>query len=326
MALDHSIRESLSLPAICAPMFKVTGPSLVREACLAGIVGALPRMNASDLAQFEAWLAEIRSALDLHKETQPSAVIGPIAVNLYAGLPADELRDNLEICRKYGVNIIISVAGDPTELVKHVHGWGGKVFHDVTNLRFAERAIRAGVDGLICIGSGGGGHSGTLSLLSFIPQVRSIFTGTIVLAGAVSNGMVIRAAEIMGADLAYLGTRFIATAEADAPIAYKQMLVEQTSSDLLYTHKVAGAPANWLKTSLQQAGLDPNSLPEPRGHNMRHDHLPPTAHPWVNLWSAGQGIDLIQDIPSVAELVDRLRAEYVAACRLPSMVDAAAGK
>jgi nitronate monooxygenase len=204
-----------------------------------------------------------------------------------------------------------------------VHDFGGKVFHDITSLRFAEKAIAAGADGLNCIGAGGGGHSGTISHLALIPRIRAIYDGTIVMAGAVSTGAVIRAAEVLGADLAYLGTRFIATQESDAPEEYKQLLVSETSTDLTYTGDIAGVPANWMLESIRRVGLDPDNLPKPTGRGMRHDHLPQGVTPWLNLWSAGQGVDLIDDIPTVAELVARLRREYVAACEAPSFADAA---
>jgi nitronate monooxygenase len=204
-----------------------------------------------------------------------------------------------------------------------VHDFGGRVFHDVTSLRFAEKAITAGADGLNCIGAGGGGHSGTISHLALIPRIRAMYDGIIVMAGAVSTGAVIRASEILGADLAYLGTRFIATRESDAPDEYKDLLVTETSTDLIYTGGVAGVPANWLVESIRKVGLDPSNLPQPLGKGMRHDHLPPGVQPWRNVFSAGQGIDLIDDIPKVSELVARLRAEYIAACDLPSFSDAA---
>ncbi|HEY0646584.1 nitronate monooxygenase, partial [Phenylobacterium sp.] len=305
------------------PMFLVTGPALVREACKAGVIGGLPRQNARSFEIFEQWLVDIRRDLDRHAAENPGARIAPIAVNLATRLPPDELAVHLAVCRRYGVEIIISATGDPTELVARVHDWGGKVFHDVTNLRFAEKAIAAGADGLTCIGAGGGGHSGTISHLALIPQVRAMFDGVIIMAGAVSNGATIRAAEILGADLAYLGTRFIATQESDAPQPYKDLLVSQTSAGLMYTGKIAGVPANWMAESMRLVGLDPANLPEPLGKGMRHDHLPEGVRPWLNLWSAGQGIDLIRDIPSVAELVQRLRAEYVAACETPDMAEAA---
>ena len=323
MALDAALRARLTLPAICAPMFLVTGPALVREACKAGVIGGLPRQNARTFETFEQWLKEIQADLERHRAEHPDARIAPIAVNLATRLPADELKAHLEVCRRYGVEIIISATGDPSELIARVHEWGGQVFHDVTNLRFAEKAIAAGADGLTCIGAGGGGHSGTISHLALIPRVRAMFDGVIVMAGAVSTGAAIRAAEILGADLAYLGTRFIATQEANAPQAYKDLLVSQGSAGLMYTGKIAGVAANWLKESMWLAGRDPEALPEPHGPGMRHDHLPQGVRPWVNLWSAGQGIDLIGDIPPAAQLVRRLRAEYVAACRIPDMAEAA---
>lgn len=323
MALDPALRAKLTLPVICAPMFLVTGPDLVREACKAGVVGGLPRQNARDLEEFEAWLKAIRADLDGHIARQRDTRVAPIAVNLSTRLPEDELKANLDICDRYGVEIIISAAGDPAELVKRVHDRGLKVFHDVTSLRFAEKAIAAGADGLTCIGAGGGGHSGTISHLALIPRIRSIFDGVIIMAGAVSTGAVVRAAEVLGADLAYMGTRFIATRESDAPAAYKQLLIDETSSDLMYTPKIAGVAANWLLESMRQNGLDPLALPEPEGKGMRHDHLPEGVRPWKSLWSAGQGIDLIHDVPNVAELVLRLRREYVAACQTPDMSEGA---
>lgn len=323
MSLDPKIRAGLTLPAICAPMFLVTGPRLVAEACKAGVIGGLPRQNARSPEEFEAWLAEIHAELEAARTADPKARIAPIAVNYPTRMPPDELAANMALCARYGVEIVISVGGDPTELIARVHDFGGKVFHDITSLRFAEKAIAAGADGLNCIGAGGGGHSGTISHLSLIPRIRAMYDGTIVMAGAVSTGAAIRAAEVLGADLAYLGTRFIATREADAPQAYKELLVSQTSSDLIYTGDVAGVPANWMTESLRRVGLEPDNLPKPLGRGMRHDHLPDGVAPWKNVWSAGQGVDLIHDIPTVAELVARLRREYVAACDAPSLREAA---
>jgi nitronate monooxygenase len=322
MSFARSLRSSLTLPAICAPMFQVTGPAMVREACKAGVVGAIPRHNARSIEEFESWLTDIRRDLDAHAADNPLGLIGPIAANLSSGMSSDELRANLRICGQSGVEIIITAAGDPTETIKEVHDWGGKVIHDVTSMRFAEKAIAAGADGVACIGAGGGGHSGTLSHLAFIPKVRAIFTGVIVMAGAISTGAAIRAAEVLGADLAYLGTRFIATEEAAVPDEYKQLLVSEGAHDLQYTGAITGIPANWISESIRRVGLDPQALPEPRGKRSR-DHLPTSVRPWANLWSAGQGIDLIDDIPSVAELVLRLRSEYVEACDIPDMRDVA---
>lgn len=297
-------------------MAGVSGPDLVREACKSGVMGVLPRHNAADLAQFGDWLRQIRRDLDEYQERHPAAIIGPLAVNFSRRRTTDEMKEDLDLCARYGVDVIVSAMGDPTELTRTVKGWGGKVFHDVTSMRFAEKAISAGVDGLTCIVSGGGGHSGLLSPFVFIPQVRSMFDGTILLAGTISTGVAIRSAEMLGADLAYLGTRFIATKEANVPVGYKQMLVNARSTDLIYSSSVTAVPANWLKPSLLSHGLDPEDLPvsSARGN---YDHLPPKTRPWRDIWSAGQGIDLIEDVPSVADLVQRLRIEYHAACQIP---------
>ena len=188
MSLDPRIRRQLTIPAICAPMFLVSGPRLVAEACKAGVIGGLPRQNARSFEEFEAWMGEIHADLEAARQADPARRIAPVAVNYPTRMPPDELAANMALCAKYGVEIIISVGGDPTELVARVHGFGGKVFHDVTSLRFAEKAIAAGADGLNCIGAGGGGHSGTITHLALIPRLRAIYDGTLVMAGAVSTG------------------------------------------------------------------------------------------------------------------------------------------
>ncbi|EHJ62610.1 NAD(P)H-dependent flavin oxidoreductase [Novosphingobium pentaromativorans] len=304
-------------------MFLVSGPEMVAEACKAGIVGALPRANARELGQFDAWLMQIADARARHADQHPGARIGPIAVNLATNLSRDELRENLAVCKRHGVQIIISAVGDPTELTKEVHDWGGVIFHDVTALRFAEKAIGAGVDGLTCIGAGGGGHSGLISHLALVPKVRSMFDGVVLMAGAIGNGAAIRAAEVLGADLAYMGTRFIATREAPVHSSYKQMLVDEACAGLMYTPAISGIPANWMKASMEANGLDPAALPVPEKGAKPYAHLPQGVKPWKTLWSAGQGIELIRDVPNVSELVARLRREYVAACETPSLIDAA---
>jgi len=323
MALDERFRSRLTLPAVCAPMFLVSGPELVAAACKAGLIGALPRQNARSIETFADWLRQIRTDLDRRAEKHPGARIGPIAVNLATRFDEAELATHLELCSQYGVEIVISAQGDPAELTRRVHDWGGMILHDVTSLRFAEKALQAGVDGMTCIGAGGGGHSGTISHLVLIPKIRAMFDGIIVMAGAVSTGAAIRAAEILGADLSYLGTRFIATRESLAAEAYKAMLVSGTSKDLLYTPDIAGVAANWMTESIRAVGLDPANLPKAPVGKISHKHLPEGVKPWKNLWSAGQGIDLIDDIPSVAELVMQLRREYVAACETPDMADVA---
>lgn len=323
MTLADGLRNSLALPAVCAPMFLVSNQVLVREACLAGIIGALPRANARSLEVFEGWLSNITAARAARLAADPVARVGPLAVNLLTRLPEDELDHEIEVCRRHGVEIFISAVGNPAQVTQQVQAQGGRLFHDVTSFKFAQKAIDAGVDGLICIGSGGGGHSGNINHLALIPRIRQIFSGTLLMAGGISTGAAIRAAEVLGADLAYMGTRFIATQESGVDPAYHQMLVESTSADLLYTEAISGVPANWMVKSMELLGLDPVNLPQPTGHGHVTGHLPEAVQPWKNLWSAGQGVDLISDIPTVADLVLRLRQEYVAACETTNMADVA---
>jgi nitronate monooxygenase len=321
MALPPDVRACLTLPAVAAPMFLVSSAALAVAACKAGLVGSLTRNHCRDLAELEAQLADVAEALARHRDADPAARIGPLAVNISPTFGDDEMRAHLAVCRRYGVRMIITSVGDPTRNAPLIQDAGLLHFHDATTLRFAEKAIAAGVDGIIAIGAGGGGHAGTISHLALIPQIRAMFDGTLVLAGAVATGAAIRAAEILGADLAYLGTRFIATRESAAPADYKAMIVAGGAHDVIYTNGVNGLPASWLKASLRAAGLDPDALP-PRV-TRGTDHLPPGVKPWRNLWSAGQGIGLIGDVPPVAELVARLQAEYVAACHVPDMAAAA---
>jgi nitronate monooxygenase len=251
----------------------------------------------------------------------PGAKIGPLAVNISPTFSAEEFRAHLDLCRRFGVRIIVTSVGDPSKNAPLVHEYGLLHFHDATTIRFAEKAVAAGVDGIVAIGAGGGGHAGTISHLAFIPRIRGMFDGAVVMAGAVSTGAVVRAAEILGADLAYMGTRFIATRESTAPDAYKAMLVAGGAADVIYTRGVNGLPASWLKASLRDTGLDPDNLFIPAGRGT--DHLPPDKTPWRDIWSGGQGIALIHDVPEVAELVARLRVEYLAACGMPDMAEAA---
>lgn len=323
MTLDPSIRDRIVLPVVCAPMFLVSNPDMVRAACKSGIVGALPRQNARSFEMFEGWLKEIRDDLDGYAEANPGRRIGPLAINLATRLPPEEAEEHIATCKRYGVEVIISAVGNPAELAARVHGHGLKIWHDVTSFRFAEKAIEAGVDGMTCVGAGGGGHSGNIGHLVLLPRIRRIFDGTLLMAGSISTGAAIRAAEILGADLAYMGTRFIATEEAAVDPAYARMLEENHSEDLMFTPAIAGVPANWLVPSMERLGLDSKNLPRRETKGMGYDHLPEGIRPWKNMWSAGQGIDLIEDTPSIAELVMRLRREYVSACDAPNYVDVA---
>jgi len=321
MALPRDVRDCLTLPAVAAPMFLCSGVALAIEVCKAGLVGSLTRNHCRDLEELEAQLAAVSAALARLRDADPAARIGPLAVNISPTFGDAEMRAHLAVCRRHGVRMIITSVGDPTRNAPIIQDAGLLHFHDATSLRFAEKAVAARVDGIIAIGAGGGGHAGSISHLALIPQIRAMFDGTVVLAGAVSTGAAIRAAEILGADLAYLGTRFIATREAAAPEAYKAMIVAGSAPDVIYTSGINGLPASWLKASIRRVGIDPDDLPhlEKRGT----EHLPAGIKPWRDIWSAGQGIGLISDVPPVAELVARLQAEYVAACRVPDMAAAA---
>ena len=319
MALDADIRDKLVLPAIVAPMFMVSCPRLAIASCAAGLIGSLTRNHCRSNEEFEQDLITVNEGLARARDTADGVHIGPLAANISVNTPQEVVDAALDACIRHGVDIVLTASGNPTEVTKVIQGAGRKIFHDVTSVRFAEKAIKAGVDGVIAIGAGGGGHSGTMSHLALVPQIRSMFDGTIVMAGAVTTGAAIRAAEVLGADLAYLGTRFIATQESMAPLAYKQMLVSETAADLIYTPFANAVPAMWMKKSIRELGMDPENLPTP-GAVRDISHLPQGVKPWVNLWSGGQGIDLIHDIPPVADLVDRLRQEYLTAAAVPAMV------
>ena len=321
MPLAKDVRDSLTLPAFAAPMFLCSGTDLATACCQAGIIGSLTRNHCRDDAEMEEQLKTVSEAVKRFAGANPGRTIGPLAMNISPNATPEDFRSQLKICKHYGVRIVVTSVGDPTLNAPLVQEYGMLHFHDATTIRFAEKAAAAGADGIVCIGAGGGGHAGTISHLAFIPKVRAMFDGTIVMAGAISTGAAIRAAEALGADLAYLGTRMIATKESAAPDAYKAMLVEGGVTEVIYTKGVNGMPASWLKASLRSIGLDPENLfiPDQRGT----DHLPPGKTPWRDIWSAGQGIGLIDDLPSVAELVERLQREYVVACAVPDMAAAA---
>lgn len=298
------IPESLRLPIIASPMFLASGVELVAACCRSGIIGTLPAHNARTSQEFGDWLLQIRERLDGVRLT------GPLAVNLNVNKArSGRLDGDLAQVIEHRVPYVITSVGDPREVVEAVHGYGGRVLHDITHLRHAEKAIGSGVDGLILVCAGSGGHSGALSPFTLVPQVRQMFDGLIVLAGAISDGRAIAAAQMLGADLVYMGTRFLATQEAAVDAAYKAMLVEAKTADVLYTPKISGVPANFLTLSMRQHGLDPAALPEihqlhrlPEGQNL--------PKPWKELWSAGQGVGSIVDVPSVGMLVCRLEDEY----------------
>lgn len=319
MALPNRIAQRLTLPVVCAPMFLISTPALVVAACKAGLIGAFPRDNARTSAQFEEQLRTVRDGLD--RASVAGVTPGPIAVNIPTTLPRDTMISDLDRCVRYGVEIIITSVGEPSTITALAHERGLLVHHDVTSLRFAEKAIVAGVDGLNCIGAGGGGHSGTISHLALIPRVRAMFDGTVSLAGAVADGAAVRAAEVLGADLAFVGTRFAATTESAADPLQKEWMVSGDARSLRYSDRVNGVPANWLLPSLERHGLRIDDMPAPTRRGT--EHLPRGVAPWRDLWSAGQGIELIHDIPSTDELVRRLAGEYIAACETADRRDRA---
>ena len=321
MPLTQDLRDSLTLPVFCAPMFLCSSVELAIACRKAGVIGSLTANHCRDLAELEAQLSAVGEATARFADEHPDRRIGPLAVNIAPTKDTDDFRAHLAACQRHGARIIVTSVGNPTQNAPMVRDTGMLHFHDVTNVRFAEKAAAAGVDGMVAIGAGGGGHAGTISHLAFIPTIRAMFDGIVVMAGAVSTGAVVRAAEVLGADLAYMGTRFIATRESGAPDAYKAMLLAGGVEDVIYTRGVNGLPASWLKASLREIGLDPDNLFLPEGRSS--DHLPAGKTPWRDIWSGGQGIGLIDDLPTVAELVRRLQREYVAACALPDMAGAA---
>lgn len=292
----------MRLPVIASPMFLVSGPDLVIETCKAGMVGTFPALNQRSSEGYAAWLDEIEGRL----AGVPDAA--PFGVNLIVHRTNPRLEQDLAITAQHKVPLVITSLGAVPDLVKAVHGYGGVVFHDVISLRHAQKAAEAGVDGIIAVAAGAGGHAGTLSPFALVAEIRRFFSGTIVLAGAISNGAQIAAAQLMGADLAYLGTRFIATTESLADPAYKAMLLRTSAADILYTPAISGVNANFMRESIQAAGLDPDNLTSHGKLDMAGE-----AKVWKTIWSAGQGVGSIEDVPSVAELGARLASEYAQA-------------
>mgnify|MGYP002622144770 CR=1 FL=1 len=292
-------------------MFIVSGPELVIAQCQAGIVGAFPALNARPQAELGNWLARIREELAAYAEAHPERSVAPFAVNQIVHQSNDRLYADLETCVKHEVPIIITSLRPPAEVVEAVHAYGGVVWHDVINLRHARKAIEQGVDGIITVCAGAGGHAGTLSPFALVKEVREVFDGTIILSGSMSRGNDLLAAQAIGADLAYLGTRFIATAEANAPDSYKQMIVDSRATDIVYTSLFTGVHGSYLRGSIVNAGLDPDDLPDGDKAKMNFGSGGNTrAKAWRDIWGAGQGVGTIDDIPRVGELVDRLEQEY----------------
>jgi Dioxygenases related to 2-nitropropane dioxygenase len=299
MPIPAAFEGRLKLPAIVAPMFLTSGTDLVVEACRSGLAAAFPALNQRTTEGFVAWMEEIRERLDGF----PGAA--PFGVNLIVHRTNPRLDADLEMVVKHRVPFVITSLGAVSDVVDAVHSYGGLVFHDVINRRHAEKAAEAGVDGIIAVSAGAGGHGGTMSPFALVEEIRSFFTGTIILSGSISNGRHVAAAEAMGADLAYIGTRFIATKESLASDEYKAMLVRSKAADIVYTPAISGVPANFLRPSIVAAGLDPDNLPAHRRLDMNNE-----VKAWKNIWSAGQGVGAIDEVLPVAELCARLIHEY----------------
>ena len=311
MALP-TVLQDLSLPVIASPMFIASGPALVAAQCKAGIVGSFPALNARPAEQLDVWLDDLQRELADYQAAHPDKKVGPIAVNQIVHQSNDRLAHDVEVCVKHRVPIIISsLRAPPPEMLDAVHGYGGIVLHDVVSIRHAEKALEAGVDGLILVAAGAGGHAGALSPFALVGEVRKFFDGPIALSGSIATGDAILAAQAMGADLAYIGSRWLATREANVSDAYRDAIVESTAADVVYTNLFTGVHGNYLKKSIVAAGLDPDNLPVSDKSKMSFGGG--SAKAWRDIWGAGQGVGLMDDVPTVEQMVERLKAQYEAA-------------
>ena len=313
MALPSILKDRLRLPAIASPLFIISHPPLVLAQCKAGIVGSFPALNARPESQLDEWLAEITEELAAHDARNPDRPAAPFAVNQIVHTSNKRLEHDLMLCVKYKVPIVISSLGAVPEVNAAVHSYGGIVLHDVINNRHANSAIRKGADGLIAVATGAGGHAGTLSPFALVQEIRQWFDGPLALAGSISTGGAILAAQAMGADLAYMGSLFIATEEARAAEAYKQCIVDSQASDIVYSNYFTGIHGNYLKPSIIAAGMDPDNLPVADPSKMDFGKEQTGAKAWKDIWGCGQGIGNIKAVEKVETVVDRLDAEYRAA-------------
>ncbi|MDT0498419.1 nitronate monooxygenase family protein [Algiphilus sp. W345] len=320
MALPKILEGRLSLPVVCSPMFIVSNPDLVIAQCKAGVVGSFPSLNARPAAMFEQWLQRIGAELEAHSQAHPEQPTAPFAVNLIVHRSNDRLLHDLELCVKYKVPIVITSLGARSDVNEAIHSYGGIVLHDIINDRFARKAIEKGADGLIAVAAGAGGHAGTTSPFALVQEIREWFDGPLLLSGCIANGRSVLAAQAMGADLAYIGSAFIATDEANAIGDYKQMVVDSHAADIVYTSQFSGVNGNYLKPSIARAGMDPDNLADGDASAMdfgtaevSDGTVGPKA--WKDIWGCGQGIGAIKAIESVGQRVERLLCEYQAARR-----------
>jgi nitronate monooxygenase len=313
MALPAALKNKLRLPVIGSPLFIVSNPDLVIAQCKAGIVGSFPALNARPAAQLEEWLIRITGELAEHDAKHPEAPSAPFAINQIVHKSNDRLMHDLELTVKYQVPVVITSLGAREDVNAAVHSYGGVVFHDIINNKFAKKAVEKGADGLIAVAAGAGGHAGTTSPFALIQEIREWFTGPLALSGSIATGDAILAAQAMGADLAYIGSAFIATEEARASAAYKQAIVEASSADILYTPSFTGVPGNYLIPSILAAGLDPANLPGSDPSKMDFGAGSGDAKAWKDIWGCGQGIAAVREVLPAAQLVQRLAREYAAA-------------
>ena len=311
MAIPNHIKNNLSIPVIGSPLFLVSGPELVIAQCKAGIIGSFPALNARPQNVLGEWITRIKTELAEYQEQNPDKKVAPFAVNQICHGSNDRLMDDMATCVEHEVPIIITSLRPPAELVEAAHSYGGLVYHDVINVRHAKKAAEQGVDGLILVCAGAGGHAGALSPFALLREVKEWFDGTVILSGSIGDGYSVASSLALGADFAYMGTRFIATKEANADQSYKEMLIESAADDIVYSNLFTGVSGNYLKPSIKNAGLDPNNLPEADKSAMNFGSGGNTdAKAWKDIWGSGQGIGGIKDDPSVGDLVERIIEEY----------------
>ena len=303
------VLATLPLPIIGAPLFIISNPKLVIEQCKAGVVGAMPALNARPAGQLDEWLAEITETLAAHDKANPTRPAAPFAINQIVHKSNDRLEHDMAMCAKYKVPIIITSLGARTDVNDAVHAWGGVVLHDIINNFFAKKAIEKGADGLIAVAGGAGGHAGVKSPFALIQEIRDWFDGPVALSGSIASGGAVLAAQAMGADFAYIGSAFVATEEARAVEGYKQMIVDSTSDDIVYSNLFTGVHGNYLKGSIKASGLDPDNLPESDPSQMNFGAAG-SAKAWKDVWGCGQGIGAIKSVQPAAALIARLEREY----------------
>ena len=306
----QKLLESLRLPVIGAPLFIVSTPKLVIEQCKSGIIGAFPALNARKEEELESWLKNISQELEAFKKNNPEKKVAPYAVNQIVHQSNTRLKIDVEMCVKYKAPIVITSLRPPAEVVEAVHSYGGLVFHDVINMRHAKKAISQGVDGIIAVCAGAGGHAGTISPFALIKEIKEIFDGFVILSGSMSNGRDVLAAECIGADLAYMGTRFIAAKEANAVDEYKDMIIDSDADDIVYSSLFTGIHGSYLKGSIVKSGIDPENLELGDKNTMNFDSSESKAKAWKDIWGAGQGVGSMKDIPNVSDLVDEIEHDY----------------